>query len=102
VRAQASFSINPFDRRPALPAWWCLTPCHSSLMRKLPVPDILMLILDRGRMSKDEIQRMWAVTDEEYAALRTRLSAEKLIRPAPGRGGGFEAVFGQRPAAAAD
>ncbi len=34
--------------------------------RKLPVVDIIKMILDRGELSKDDIRLLWDVSEEDY------------------------------------
>ena len=65
--------------------------------RSLPTHDIISLILDRGRLSKDDIRLMWNLSEEEYALLKSHLEDEKLIEPGPRRTGGFIARFAKRP-----
>lgn len=65
--------------------------------RKLPVIDIIKMILDRGELSKDEIRLLWDVSEEDYEVLKSRLSKEKLIEAGPKRKGGFVARFNKRP-----
>ena len=67
----------------------------------LPVPEIIRMILDRGRLTKDDIKLLWDVTEEQYEALKERLESEKLIEPGPRRIGGFTARFVRRPKQAA-
>jgi hypothetical protein len=65
--------------------------------RKLPVVDIIKMILDRGELSKDDIRLLWDVSEEDYEVLKGRLSKEKLIEPGPKGKGGFVARFNKRP-----
>ncbi|MEJ0086416.1 MAG: DEAD/DEAH box helicase [Pseudomonadota bacterium] len=70
--------------------------------RTLPVNDIIQMILDRGRLSKDDIRLLWNLAEEEYASLKFRLEDEKLIEPGPRRIGGFIARYNRRPKAVDD
>ena len=65
--------------------------------RKLPVVDIIKMILDRGELSKDDIRLLWDVSEEDYEVHKGRLSKEKLIEPGPKGKGGFVARFNKRP-----
>jgi hypothetical protein len=53
--------------------------------RRLPLVDIIKMILDRGEPSKDQIRLLWDVSEEEHEVLKDRLSKEKLIDPGPTR-----------------
>ncbi|HWL64254.1 MAG TPA: DEAD/DEAH box helicase family protein [Steroidobacteraceae bacterium] len=67
--------------------------------KAIPVHDIIQMILDRGRLAKDDILRLWGLSEEDYALLKQMLDGEKLIEPGPRRIGGFIARFNKRPAA---
>lgn len=62
-----------------------------------PVHDIIQLILDRGRLTKNDIRLMWNLSEEQYALLKERLEDEKVIEPGPRGAGGFIARFARRP-----
>jgi len=65
--------------------------------RKLPVVDIIKMILDRGELSKDDIRLLWDLFEEDYEVLKDRLSREKLIELGSKGKGGFIARFHKRP-----
>lgn len=65
----------------------------------LPVHEIIQMILDRGRLTKNEILQLWNLSDEAYAQLKQALDGEKLLEPGPRGTGGFTARFNKRPAA---
>jgi len=67
--------------------------------KSLPVHEIIQMILDRGRLSKEDILRLWGLSEEDYAQLKHVLDGEKLIEPGLRRIGGFLARFNKRPAA---
>ncbi len=62
-----------------------------------PIHDIIQLILDRGRLTKNDIRLMWNLSEEQYALLKSRLEDEKVIEPGPRGAGGFIARFARRP-----
>ena len=64
---------------------------------KIPIVDIIKMILDRGELSKDDIRLLWDVSEDAYDALKDRLAKEKLIEPGPKGKGGFIARFNKRP-----
>jgi superfamily II DNA or RNA helicase len=69
----------------------------DAIAAPVSVHEIIQVILDRGRLTKDEIRLLWDLSEVDYAALREALEREKLIEPgAPGTGG-FIARFGRRP-----
>jgi hypothetical protein len=68
----------------------------------IPTAEIIQMVLDRGRLTKDDILQLWALSEEDYAALKAALDGEKLIEPGPRRTGGFIARFNRKPAAVAD
>jgi superfamily II DNA or RNA helicase len=65
--------------------------------RGMPITDIIQLILDRGRLTKDEIRMLWDLTEVQYAELKDQLEDHKLIEPGPRGAGGFTARFNRRP-----
>jgi superfamily II DNA or RNA helicase len=65
--------------------------------RSLPIHDIITLILDRGRLTKNDIRLMWSLSEEEYALLKSHLEDEKVIEPGSRGAGGFVAKFAKRP-----
>jgi superfamily II DNA or RNA helicase len=60
------------------------------------------MILDRGRLSKDDIRLLWDLSEEQYAQLKERLEHEKLIEPGARGTGGFVARFNKKPKAEAE
>lgn len=69
--------------------------------RKLPVTEIIKVILDRGHLTKDDIRLLWDLSEDEYAQLKERLADEKLIEPGARGAGGFLARFNKNPDRAA-
>lgn len=67
---------------------------------RLPVHEIKAMILDRGRLSKDEIKLLWDLSEDDNAALKAQLEDEKLFEPGPRGQGGFVARFHKPPAPA--
>lgn len=59
--------------------------------------EIARTIIERGHLSKAEIQRIWGLSEEEYAEIQTELSAVKVLQPGPRGRGGFEARYAKRP-----
>lgn len=70
--------------------------------KSLPTHEIKQMILDRGRLSKDDILRLWSLSEDDYARLKQDLDGEKLIELGPRRIGGFTARFNNRPASVVD
>lgn len=65
--------------------------------RELPVNEIIQMILDRGRLTKEDIKQVFGISDADYTELKSRLESVKLIDPGPPRAGGFVAHFVRRP-----
>jgi DNA repair protein RadD len=64
---------------------------------EVPILEIIQLILDRGRLTKEDIKQVFGVSEEAYQFLRERLDREKLIEAGPPGTGGFIARFAKRP-----
>jgi superfamily II DNA or RNA helicase len=59
--------------------------------------DITQTIIERGELSKADIQRLWSIDDESYNELQRELASVKLLQPG-GRGrGGFRARYAKPP-----
>lgn len=63
----------------------------------LPINEIIQMILDRGRLTKDDILLLWGLSDEQYAVLKSELDGHRLIEPGPKGTGGFVANFAHKP-----
>lgn len=59
--------------------------------------EIAKTIIDRGYLSKAEIQHLWGLTDEDYAEIQLKLSTIKVLQPGPRGRGGFKAHYAKRP-----
>lgn len=77
-------------------------PEKAGSLPETPTHEIIQMILDRGRLTKDEIKQVFNISEEAYQSLRARLDHEKLIEPGPPRAGGFIARFNRRPKPADD
>ncbi|MCE2897670.1 MAG: DEAD/DEAH box helicase family protein [Betaproteobacteria bacterium] len=58
--------------------------------------DVVNVILSRGELRREEIQRVWELDDETYFALKSALDTERLLEGMPGVGG-FRARIARRP-----
>lgn len=59
--------------------------------------EIQLTILERGELSKHDIQRLWGLSDEHYRALQDELDRVKVLRAGPKGTGGYEAAYAKRP-----
>lgn len=50
--------------------------------------EIIKTIIDRGYLSKAEIQHLWSLSDDEYAEIQAVLGAVKVLQPGPSLGQG--------------
>jgi superfamily II DNA or RNA helicase len=62
--------------------------------------DVINTIIERGELSKSDIQKLWGVSDEQYVELQRELADQKLLVPGPKGKGGFEARYAKRAKAA--
>lgn len=62
------------------------------------VSDIEQTVLDRGSLTKEEIQSLWPITAdaEVYSALKATLLSRRRVEPGSPRGGGFTAKASRR------
>jgi len=59
--------------------------------------EIKLTIIERGELSKSDIQRLWGLSDERYRALQDELDGVKVLRVGPKGTGGYEAAYAKRP-----
>ena len=62
-----------------------------------PINEIIQMILDRGRLTKDDILLLWGLSEEQYEILKVELNGHKLIESGSKGVGGFVAYFAHKP-----
>jgi len=56
---------------------------YKSLEMSANAQEIIKTIIDRGYLSKAEIQHLWSLSDDEYAEIQAVLGAVKVLQPGP-------------------
>ncbi len=59
--------------------------------------EITQAIIERGALSKVEIQRLWGIDEDDYLDLQRELAGVRVLQPGPRGRGGYEARYARPP-----
>ncbi len=59
--------------------------------------EITQAIIERGELSKQDIQHLWGLDDDRYAELQAELGSVRVLAPGSRGRGGFQAKYAKRP-----